>query len=577
MSDLRLDDHPDLLSVATSIAQGDHVDWAAAEQTTTDIKLLDELKVLDHLSRFTDKVPDSWGGLSITGELGRGSHGTVYRAHDPNLGIDVALKIVQPRGASAQALAATALNEARLLAQVTHPNVVRIYWAEPEGEDIGIAMELVQGRTLRERLRQQGPFSQRETSLIGVDLCRALAAVHRARLVHGDIKAGNVMLGPGDRTVLMDFGVGKDLKRQDSTMQGRAGTPLYQAPELFGGVDPSPLSDIYSVGVLLFHMVTDTYPIDAQDAAEVERHHAEHRPRRLLRDLRPDLDAAFVKVVERAIARRPEDRYRSAGELEAALDASLQRQPPIPTPPAPWPYILATAAALIVGVMTYAVWPGPGTAVPPSAGVVAPTDARPATPPTSASSDYRIEAAFYRHEAGRDVRLPQGARVAEDDALSLQIESSVPVYAYVVNEDDQGESYLLFPLADQELTNPLPPGTRHEIPGRVGGERVRWRVSSAGGREHFLVFVSPEPPSPAFQRMFASFPRPSFGTPVLAQPLDTELVGVLRGVGGLVKAPASAATGPSLANQYGTPLPDAQETTRGWWVRQLTLENPGRR
>jgi len=566
------DDHPDLLSVATSIARGDAVDWDTAERTTAATPLLDELRVLDTLSRLADTVPDTWGRLTIMGELGRGSHGTVYRAHDPHLGTDLALKVVRSHGPGSQALAATALNEARLLAQVNQRNVVRIFWAEAIGEDIGIAMEMVQGRTVRDILRLQGTLSARETMVIGVDLCRALAAVHGAHLVHGDIKAGNVMVAPGGRTVLMDFGVGQDLKVHDAFELRRAGTPLYLAPELFRDQGRSPQSDIYSLGVLLFHMVTGTYPIDAQDGDEVERHHAQHRPARLLRDLRPDLDEAFIKVVEHATAERPEDRFRTAGEFEAALSQALQPQP---EPPPWWRPFLVPATALPVALVIYLLWPfGMGSA--PEAVTAGQTADLP-RPPVVAADDYRIEASFYRHEGGSDVRLQSGARVAEGDELSLRIQSSVPVHAWVVNEDDKGESYLLFPLPDQQLVNPLPAGTRHEIPGIVGGERVRWRVSSAGGREHFLVFVSPEPPSPAFQRVFSSLPRPSFGKPVLAQPLNGELVGVLRGVGGLSKAPPAAPHGPPLSNQYGTPLPDAGETTRGWWIRQLTVENPGTR
>ncbi len=123
--------------------------------------------------------------------------------------------------------------------------------------------------------------------------------------------------------------------------------------------------------------------------------------------------------------------------------------------------------------------------------------------------------------------------------------------------------------------NPLPAGTRHEIPGIVNGRRVNWRVSSAGGREHFLIFASPQPLSPAFQRVFDALPRPSADAPVLAQPLSTDMVGVLRGVGGLAMAPGPA-TGPGLRAEFGSPLPNGEETARGVWVRQLTLDNPGR-
>jgi hypothetical protein len=198
----------------------------------------------------------------------------------------------------------------------------------------------------------------------------------------------------------------------------------------------------------------------------------------------------------------------------------------------------------------------------------------PSPPPGGAADTYRIVAACYRHEGGADVRLQTGARVAEGDELSLRIQSSVPVYAWVVNEDDRGESYLLFPLPEQQLANPLPPGTRHEIPGMVGGERIRWKVSSAGGREHFLVFVSPDAPTPVFQRMFAAMAAPSFDRSAAAQQMTSELVGALRGVGGLTKAPPATTANQRLSDDFAVPLPEAEEGAKGVWVRQLTLENP---
>ncbi len=117
------------------------------------------------------------------------------------------------------------------------------------------------------------------------------------------------------------------------------------------------------------------------------------------------------------------------------------------------------------------------------------------------------------------MRLQPGARVAPGDRLSLQVVSSIPTYVFVVNEDDRGDAFLLFPLPGQALSNPLPAGQRHDIPGVLNGERLTWRVTSAGGREHFLIFASPDPPSPAFDRIFAMLPRPTADGP--AAPVST--------------------------------------------------------
>jgi hypothetical protein len=566
------------LSVATSIAEGVAVDWnhalPGADGPTAAV--LDELRVLEDLAHVSQGKPRSWGPFTILGELGRGSYGTVYRALDTTLNLEVALKVLRTHRPQHPADADRALNEARMLAQIDHRNVVRIFRAERRGDDVGVAMELLQGRTLEELVSQQGSFSAREAMVTAIDICCGLAAVHGARLVHGDIKAQNVMRAAGGRTVLMDFGAGYDGKTDAAGGRRFAGTPLYLAPEVFAGRPRTAVSDIYSVGVLLFYLATGSFPVDGESASDVKRKHERRTPPRRLRDVRADLPDAFIRVVERATAVPPAERYQTAGELEAALSQALgqQRFFPIQRPLVLAGASAAVAALAIVGSLwatrrdapeLRATGPGPVTADP------APVPA----PAIDPEGTYRIEAAFYRDEGGRDVRLGPGARVAPGDRLSLQVTSSVPTHLYVVNEDDRGESFLLFPLPGLRTANPLPANTRHAIPGRANNERVYWTVSSAGGREHFLVFASPQPVSPVFQRLFDALPLPSADIAIAPRPMSPDMVGALRGVGGLTKAP-SAPSGPPLQAEFGVPLPAGEETTRGVWIRQLTLINPGR-
>jgi serine/threonine-protein kinase len=184
-------------------------------------------------------------------------------------------------------------------------------------------MELVRGRTLEELLQERGTFGAREAALVGIDLCRALTAVHRAGLVHRDIKSKNVLREEGGRIVLMDFGTGAEL-RADAPVASRmpAGTPVYLAPEIFRGRQASAQSDLYSLGVLIFHLVSGAFPIQGDSLRDIARAH-EHAVPRLLREERPDLPENFLQVVERALARRPEDRFTSAGQMEQALVGSL--------------------------------------------------------------------------------------------------------------------------------------------------------------------------------------------------------------------------------------------------------------
>ena len=567
-----------LLAVASTIARGEPVNWTElAPGSDAETATIEQLRVLEGLSQMSDPIPNTWGPFTITGEIGRGAFGTVYRAIDPTLNIEVALKIIRPPEPTTNE-SGRGLHEARLLAKVNHPNVVRVYRAEQIGPEVGLSMEFVNGRTLRDLIRQHGPLNGNETMLVGLDVCNALAAVHGAGLVHGDIKAANVMRAAGGRIVLMDFGAGDDLRRDTTTTPGPVtGTPLYLAPELFGGGPRTRVGDIYSVGVLLYYLVSGSYPVEGRTGADVERQHETPATRRLLRDVRPDLPDAFINVVDRATAQHPEDRYQTAGELESALKQALRgdtRGPSrVSSPQITWRRGLTATAAVVALGLGYWLWSaaprtGPdGQPVDTSAGVTA------ATPGAPATDSYRIEAAFYREEGGGPVLLQPGARVATGDRLSLQVVSSIPTYVFVVNEDDRGDAFLLFPLPGQDLSNPLPAGQRHDIPGVLNGERLTWRVTSAGGREHFLIFASPDPPSPAFDRIFAMLPRPSADVP--AVPVSTDLPGELRGVGGLAKAPARpSSTG--LTREFGVPLTNAEETVRGVWVRQLTLENPGK-
>ncbi len=592
----RVDD-PRLLSVAAAIADGAPIDWqkVAPDADAETTAMLDELRVLERVSRMSGPTPNAWGRFVIRGEIGHGSYGTVYRACDANLNLEVALKVVRPRAGMAFDQASRGLNEARLLAQVNHPNVVRVFQADCLGPEIGVAMELVHGRTFRDLVREQGPFSARETMLVGVDVCCALAAVHGVRLVHGDVKAQNVMRATGGRTVLMDFGAGFDVKTDPASGGRFEGTPMYLAPEVFDGEPRTPVSDVYSLGVMLYYLATGSYPVDAHTRSEVERRHVQHAPRRLLRDVRPDLPDEFIRVVEQAIAERPQDRYQTAGQFEAALDRALRHTPaPVPVP-SPWPiprWALAVAGMLIGLGLGYSAWrsalespatgtvassvmgaPGPAVSAPGGSAAAASPSGSGAVPPGLPDDSYRIEAAFYRERSGSSARLLSGARVAPGDRLSLRVASSVPTYVYVVNEDDQGASFLLFPLPGQDVANPLTADARHEIPGQVHGERTFWTVSTAGGREHFLIFASPQPLMPTLERALASLPRPTVDAPIAAQRLPSDLVGMLRGVGGLSKAPARS-TDAGLNQSYSVPLPETAEITRGVWVRQLTLDNP---
>ena len=335
-----------ILAAAEAIADGRPIDWATLDVKAADPAaqhVLDELRVLAALAdvhrspdptvllaagdeptmAVRDPTPrEGWGSFRLLEELGHGTFGTVYRARDPRLDREVALKLIAARAGSPDTASAV-VDEGRLLAKLRHPNIVTVFGADIVDGVVGLWMELLRGRTLKEELASRGPLGAREAAVVGIDLAHALAAVHRAGLVHRDIKAQNVMREEGGRIVLMDFGAGRDLQSREDRPLSVAGTPMYMAPELLAGQPATPSSDLYSLGVLLYHLVTGEFPVEAQTMGELRAAHAAGR-RRHLRDVRPDLPSAFIQAVESATAALPSARVSSAAALEHDLARVLQ-------------------------------------------------------------------------------------------------------------------------------------------------------------------------------------------------------------------------------------------------------------
>jgi serine/threonine-protein kinase len=259
-----------------------------------------------------------WGRLVLRERIGEGHYAEVYRGHDVWLDIDVAVKLLKPQ--SDEDLPAFRLqDEARALARVRHENVVRIHGADIHEGRAGLWMELVPGRTLDEVLFEEGPLGAPEAVHIARQLCAALAAVHDAGIVHGDLKAQNVMQEAGGRVVLLDFGSGRfaDAWLGDTAPTG---TPLYLAPEVLNGDDTTIASDIYALGVLLYRLVTGMYPVTASSLERLmEAHAAGERCR--LREARPDLPAGLAAVVDRAPEKNPSGRFPSTRAMDEALRA----------------------------------------------------------------------------------------------------------------------------------------------------------------------------------------------------------------------------------------------------------------
>ena len=329
-------DDPPAADREDAAVEATHPDPAAAASTASSDEqrpLADELRIIAELAGVNRGLrvtlpgqpatepppsPFAWGPLEIRDTIGHGHFGTVYLAWDRALERRVALKLLRNN-----ARAAEIIREGRLLARVRHPNVVTVYGVDQYDGAIGLWMEFIEGLTLSRVLTSRGVLEASEAAQIGSDLCRAVAAVHRSGLLHRDIKAQNVMREGSGRIVLMDFGAGE--MRTERTPSGlMTGTPLYLAPELFEGAPGTIASDIYSIGVLLFHLVTMTYPVEGVTMSQIELAH-QRNDRRPLAEGHPQLPRGFVQIVERALDRDPARRYRSAESMLEDLESEIAR------------------------------------------------------------------------------------------------------------------------------------------------------------------------------------------------------------------------------------------------------------
>jgi serine/threonine-protein kinase len=267
---------------------------------------------------------ERWGPFELVTSLGAGASGEVYKGRDHLLGHYVALKLFHRTRLDSEDQEAI-LVEGRRHALVKHANIAALYGADEYDGKVGIWMEYIDGSTLQEIVERQGPFGAAEALPIGISLCSAVAAVHRQGLTHGDIKAQNVMREKGGRIVLMDFSSSRSVSKLEE-LGGPVGTPLYMAPEMFEGSPPSFEGDVYSLGVLLFYLVTGRHPTEARTLRELKDSLREGKALHL-NDLRPDLPHFFVEAVHRAIATRPADRFSSVGRFQSALAAGLNEVP----------------------------------------------------------------------------------------------------------------------------------------------------------------------------------------------------------------------------------------------------------
>lgn len=261
-----------------------------------------------------------------------GGMADVWMATDLSLNRTVAVKLLKPHLATEGTVAERFRREALVAAGLNDPNVVTVHDAVEDNGRQAVIMEYVDGKSLRETLDKQGSLSLRLTVHIGLSVCAALEAAHRAGIIHRDVKPGNILLTENGRVMLTDFGIAKALSGdQDLTNENiMMGTAKYLSPEQVEGEELGPAADIYSLGLVLYECLTGRVPFMGASDTETALARLKKEPTPL-QTLKPDLDPAVLDVIHRMLARRPADRIRSGAEGSRALKAASGSS----TPPAP--------------------------------------------------------------------------------------------------------------------------------------------------------------------------------------------------------------------------------------------------
>ena len=390
---------------------------------------------------FGDRRPAAFTGgrlrrYQVLGELGRGGMGVVYRALDPELGREVALKVLTPRAGSDRGGDVRWQRfrlEAEALARLRHPHVVQVHEVGEEGGVAFLVMALVEGQSLADRVRERGPLPPREAARIAAALAGALDALHAQGVLHRDVKPANVVLSADDRPILMDFGLARvaETSIEDLTATGQfVGTPCYMPPEQAAGspgVDRR--VDVYSLGATLFELLTGRPPFEADSLVELLcaiQDVPAPRASSARAGVGRDLDA----ICGRCLAKAPEDRYASAAELARDLLAYLDGLPLEIAAPSlgarawrgsTWQLGLTTALVVAAGLWGAALLTRPGSApesASPSAGSSPPaTELSVAAPPRRTPPAGPVPAVVQRAIELARTKAGGGPGAAADQAI----------------------------------------------------------------------------------------------------------------------------------------------------------------
>lgn len=277
------------------------------------------------ISQSTLGLGSMLGNYLIVSQIGEGGMGVVYKAMDTVLDRTVALKILPPHLLQNPDFMHRFRTEAYAQARMHHPNIVTLYSMLEIPAGFVLVMEYVEGQTLHERIRGEGPLAPDQALRIFEQALQGVAYAHHMGIVHRDLKPDNIFITHKNEVKIMDFGVAKILDNKEPTRsRSMVGTLLYISPEQINGRDADVRSDIYTIGISLFEAVTGRLPFERRtDYGLMHAHILEEPPRP--RQLKRDLPKALEKVILTAIEKEPDKRFQSAAEFHAALLRQSQR------------------------------------------------------------------------------------------------------------------------------------------------------------------------------------------------------------------------------------------------------------
>ncbi len=300
---------------------------------------------------MTAALGDVLGGrYRLVELLGEGGMATIFRAKDAQLGRDVAIKVLRPEYGRDPDFVARFRQEAQAAASLNHPGIVGVfdYGADPDGPYI--VMELVDGEDLATLLRRNGPLPPRQAARLVAEVARALDAAHQRGIVHRDVKPGNIMVTSDGRVKVTDFGIARAWADARLTLPGTTmGSVHYFSPEQALGEAATPSSDVYSLGIVLYELLTGRRPWEGDSAAAIAMARV-RAPAPHVSDIRPSVPAALEAIDRRAMAADPASRYATAGAMAAALEAFLDEPARGATGPAAGVAHGAAAGAPVAGV-----------------------------------------------------------------------------------------------------------------------------------------------------------------------------------------------------------------------------------